>query len=238
MCVSKAVKNNLLLNHNLSPEKARVVATPASETYRDKHQHNNYILRFKETYKTGNAVIIGITANNEWRKGFDWLVPLVTIYFNAYPDSDVFFVWKGFNKNMPHYFFDLFDYNQCRFNKRILLLPHDNESIEQMACYDIHLLLSREDPYPLVVLEAASFGIPTICFADAGGTPEFTEEDCGFAVPYADLNAMAAQLHLLVQNNDLRNNTGANCRDKLLNRHNKKEALKVITDIIANNIVI
>lgn len=169
---------------------------------------------------------------NEWRKGFDLLIPLVTLYFQRFPSANVYFVWKGFRQDKHNSFFDLYDHERSVYKNRILLLPHDEHSIAQMACFDIHLLLSREDPYPLVVLEAASFGIPTVCFADAGGTPEFVEDDCGFVIPYANLNAMAEKINVLVTDVALRNEMGLNCREKLVSRHDKKEALKNIIEII------
>jgi glycosyltransferase involved in cell wall biosynthesis len=53
-------------------------------------------------------------------------------------------------------------------------------------------LTSREDPFPAVVLEAMSIGVPVIAFADSGGIPEFlTETGAGQVVPYCDAPAMA-----------------------------------------------
>lgn len=47
--------------------------------------------------------------------------------------------------------------------------------------FDLFLLPSREDPYPLVVLEAASHGIPAICFKNNGGIAEFVGDDAGWS---------------------------------------------------------
>lgn len=51
---------------------------------------------------------------------------------------------------------------------------------------------SREDPYPVVCLEAAAHGLPVVCFAGAGGMPEFVRNDAGRVVQYLDTMAMAA----------------------------------------------
>lgn len=235
LSVSEAVKNNLVIKHNISSNIVKVIASPVNETYRDKKQYADFMLQFLQKYQTGGAVIIGIVGTNEWRKGFDLLIPLVTLYFQLFPNANTYFVWKGFRNDQHNSFFDFFDYERCKYKNRILLLPHDKESIAQMACFDIHLLLSREDPYPLVVLEAASFGIPTVCFADAGGTPEFIEDDCGFVVPYANLTIMAESLHALVEDTELRKEMGFNCRQKLKIRHDKEKSLKAITEIIIHN---
>jgi glycosyltransferase involved in cell wall biosynthesis len=58
-------------------------------------------------------------------------------------------------------------------------------------------LTSREDPYPLVMLEAATLGLPIVAFSGSGGGPDFCAHGAGVAVPYLDTAAMAeALLHL------------------------------------------
>ena len=41
---------------------------------------------------------------------------------------------------------------------------------------DVFALSSREEPMGLVALEAAMVGKPIVCFAEAGGMPDFVEE--------------------------------------------------------------
>ena len=101
-----------------------------------------------------------------------------------------------------------------------------------MACFDIHLLPSREDPYPLVVLDAAAFAIPTVCFSDAGGTPEFVEDDCGYCVPYGDLLVMAYKLNTLVVNTELRTKMGLTAREKVYKKHDHEKQTQEIINMI------
>jgi glycosyltransferase involved in cell wall biosynthesis len=235
LTVSKAVTNNLINNYLVNKACIKEVHSAPKEVHRSKQQYADYIGKFKHALPSGDTVIIGVVAGNEWRKGFDFFVPLAILYFRLFPDADTCFVWKGFREGYYTSYFDRYDYEKIWCKERILLLPYGSDSIEQMACYDIHLLLSREDPYPLVVLEAASLGIPTVCFDNAGGAPEFVEEDCGYSVPYADLYQMACSLHELATNRILRYEMGNRCRSKLQTRHNKQESLRNITDIIISN---
>jgi glycosyltransferase involved in cell wall biosynthesis len=69
------------------------------------------------------------------------------------------------------------------------------------------------------MLDAASLGKPVVCFGDAGGTPEFVENDAGAVVPYLDLEAMAAAVTRLVDDRDLRVRLGETGRRKVLERH-------------------
>ena len=55
----------------------------------------------------------------------------------------------------------------------------------------LFLLPSREDSWPLVMLEAAAAGVPVVCFQRSGGAEEFLAKGGGTAVPYLDVEAMA-----------------------------------------------
>ena len=58
---------------------------------------------------------------------------------------------------------------------------------------DAFALTSREDPFPTVVLEALSVGLPVVAFDRSGGIPDMLRDTRqGVVVPYGDLTAMAA----------------------------------------------
>jgi glycosyltransferase involved in cell wall biosynthesis len=84
---------------------------------------------------------------------------------------------------------------------------------------DLFLLPSREDPFPLVCLEAADCGVPTVCFADAGGMPAFVGEEGGAVVPCLDVQAMAKQAIQLLTNRDLLRSAGESARQKVRARY-------------------
>ncbi len=61
-----------------------------------------------------------------------------------------------------------------------------------LAAADAFALTSRDDPYPAIVLEALSAGLPVFAFDRAGGIPELlSEHGVGTVVPYCDVIAMA-----------------------------------------------
>jgi len=72
------------------------------------------------------------------------------------------------------------------------------DAADWLACADVHLLTSREDPFPSVVLEAMSAGVPTVAFEGAGGAPALLlEYGAGVTVPLGDVAAMVRQLRVL-----------------------------------------
>jgi glycosyltransferase involved in cell wall biosynthesis len=80
---------------------------------------------------------------------------------------------------------------------------------------DAFALTSREDPFPLVMLEAGMHGLPTVCFESSGGGPEFIGEDAGCAVPYLDLEHFSAALRSLQEAPELRHRMGDSARLKV-----------------------
>ena len=84
----------------------------------------------------------------------------------------------------------------------------------------IFLLPSREDPYPLVCMEAAECGMPVVCFdSTAGGMHSFVETDAGIVVDYLDVIAMADAVIRLASDEPLRENMGNAAAKKVAERH-------------------
>ena len=230
---SLAVKDNLINRHAVSPDKIQVIYSSIPILKKDKIVFESSSNKLKrELNIPSNSIIFGVAAENEWRKGFDLFAPLIKLYFNLYPQSNAFFIWIGVRPESELFFNDMYDVEKFEFQKKVCFLNHGGDYLKNMALFDVHLLLSREDPYPLVVLDAATFGIPTICFKGAGGTPEFVEEDCGFCVPYGDLYYWAKKMYALETDTLLRNKMGDAATAKVKNRHNQTEATNKIIQLI------
>ncbi len=101
-----------------------------------------------------------------------------------------------------------------------------------MHRFDVFLLSSREDPYPLVVLEAALLQKPIICFESAGGAPELVESDAGMVVGYLDVVAASEAIITLVKDPVLRKQKGLNASQKVLSRHDTNHSIQKVLTII------
>ena len=97
---------------------------------------------------------------------------------------------------------------------------------------DVLLLTSREDPFPLVVLECACVGVPSIVFSDAGGAPEFVDTDAGVQVPYLDTDAMTDRLAALLQDPTARAALGAAAARKVAARHDVRHAAPRLLELM------
>lgn len=101
--------------------------------------------------------------------------------------------------------------------------------IGELPAFTLH---SREDPHPLVVLEAASLGIATVCFEPSGGIGEFVQDGCGLRVPYLNLAAMAEGLPTLCRDAGLRESLGSRARQRVFERHTLDQAAAGILSTI------
>ncbi len=94
------------------------------------------------------------------------------------------------------------------------------------------LLPSREDPYPLVCLEAAERGVPTVCFdRRAGGIASFVEDDAGIVVPAFDVDEMARAVRKLLCNQEQCRRLGEAARDKVERLHSIESVAQSILDL-------
>lgn len=164
-----------------------------------------------------DGILIFGCGTRDWRKGADLFVEVARRVVGSQA-TDAYFYWIGDGTDgripvMEH----LIDRYGLR-GRIQLLQPHPNPRALFRAG-DIFLLPSREDPFPLVCLEAAECRLPIICFADAGGMSAFVADEIGFVVPFEDVAAMAEKVELLARLPDLRARLGAAAREKLLATH-------------------
>lgn len=78
---------------------------------------------------------------------------------------------------------------------------------------DIFCLTSVEDPNPLVIKEAMSYGLPVIA-TEVGAVKEYVDSSTGIVVPPQDVTKFAQSLDYLLSNKKLRLEMGRRARQK------------------------
>ena len=167
----------------------------------------------------------GLVGTLDWRKGADILPLLVAAFYKKYPGINLLFVWKGANKDTVEFERACYELKKLNLLQKVVF---DERSAGMDAFYqsvDVLVLLSKEDPYPLVVLEAACNNKPTICFDGAGGAPEFVQDDAGTVVPFLGIELMADTLFAYCSNHQqcIQKGIAANSRYHAL--HNNKQLI-------------
>ena len=165
-----------------------------------------------------DAVVIGGCGLIGWRKGTDLFIQVARRVL-AKTKKMVVFVWVGGPLAYGEYPRLAYEAQLMGIEKHLVFPGQVDATLPYFAQFDIFVLPSREDPFPLVMLDAASLGTPIVCFDRAGGTPELVENDAGEVVPYMDIDAMAAAVTRLVEDADLRKRMGEAARRKVMERH-------------------
>ena len=209
VAVSEAVSENLQ-KHGIAADRIEVV-----HEFIPTEPRTQSIVRNERTTSRArlgipeDAFVVGGSGSETWRKGKDLFVQLAGLLKKRSPGRSFRFVWVGWQGDEE-------DQQQLKRSMEDAGVADSlhwtgevANPLDYFACFDVFALVSREDPFPLVCLEAALLEKPILCFAGAGGTPELVEEDSGFVVPYLDLNAMADKLLLLRENEGLRRKMGA-----------------------------
>lgn len=167
-------------------------------------------------------LIIGGCGTIELRKGIDIFISTAVFLKKNMRMSSFKFVWQASNDNSFDYML-IKDYlSKINASDFIEILPARPQVDDFYYHIDIFLLTSREDPYPLVVIEAARAGVPSICFNKSGGAPEFITNN-GLVVEYGSVEQMAEAVVFYNENRSILKEHGLLSRRKFLSIHNNDE---------------
>lgn len=206
IAASQAVADNLVENRGVPAERIRT------------HHEFIDVARFSSDETTemalpvpAGAPVVGGCGTMEWRKGADLFAQVAAVVGRTRPD--IHFVWIGATPTR-----DLWpvehEIRSIGIGDRVHLLPETEDPASFFRAVDVFALTSREDPFPLVALEASAVGTPVVSF-DNGGMREFLTPESGRLVPYLDVAAMAAAIVDLVDHPEAREAVGRAARESV-----------------------
>ncbi|MBU0615851.1 MAG: glycosyltransferase family 4 protein [Nanoarchaeota archaeon] len=111
-------------------------------------------------------------------------------------------------------------------------LSQTNNPYPYLQKADIFVLPSREDPFPLVCLEAMALGKPVIAFRDSGGIHKAISNDCGIILDEMTSAAISKAVLLLIENKNLQKKLGENGRKKVKQDYDIDKMVPKIKDVI------
>jgi glycosyltransferase involved in cell wall biosynthesis len=170
---------------------------------------------------------VGGCGTIEFRKGIDFFINTAILFKSKFPDLRIKFIWKGGQPNSIDYLLLKDDLIKLGLNSYCIISPLSDNVSDFYNSLDIFILTSREDPYPLVVLEAAEAVVPSICFNNAGGAVEFVEGN-GKVVEYFNLESMTETIKFYYENKEELKMDGMRAKNKFNDLHQNE---KIITDV-------
>jgi glycosyltransferase involved in cell wall biosynthesis len=214
LVVSDAVKSHLMDQYGVPENKiTKVYAFPPDMIC-------NQVSSSKDVRMSlgipANAHIVGACGAIEWRKGTDLFIETAWHVSKKFKNQEIYFVWIGGGTD-TFYFKQLLQDAKLRNVSSFMRFPGSMADFSDIYKeMDLFLMLSREDPFPLVNLEAASHGVPIICFdKKAGGSAEFVTKNCGVVVDYGDTFAVARHLVELLDDDERRSQFSINIKERV-----------------------
>lgn len=229
---SQAVAENIIEKHLVSAQKIEVIHSFVdNETILARIEATNN-QSIKQKYNLPESgFLIGGCGNAEWRKGIDVFLQVINQILNT-SNENCHFVWIGVKKEGDYYEQISYDIAKMGIGDKITFIEQTPDAVELINCLDIFTIVSREDPFPLVMLEAALAQKTMIGFDKTGGCSEFIEDDAGIIVPYLNTFAMASSITKLFLNQSFAKQLGQKAKDKVLNKYSFENSVLKIESLL------
>ena len=228
IAVSVPVADNLHHTHGVLHENISTLNPYIKTSYRASSE-SLHILRAEMGIQSNEKIVFGC-GTVDWRKGPDLFVEAAIEVLKHIPEAR--FIWIGGDGQ---------DDSAARAHRltkdsRIRFLGERANPRDYLALGHAFFLSSREDPFPLVALEAADSGLPVVCFADAGGMPEFVGSTCGRTVPFQDTQAASEALVELLSDDKLRLSLGVAAQQSVRAKHDAALGSKAVLSILKEKV--
>ncbi|MGC8512501.1 MAG: glycosyltransferase family 4 protein [Acidimicrobiales bacterium] len=146
------------------------------------------------------------------RKGSDvFLGVAVELARRGYRDQ-VEMTWLGGSKATSDFDDMVSDVEAAGLAGMVRVRPARKDPEALYADLDLLLIPSRQESFPLVMLEAGAFGVPIVTFEGSGGSSVFASWGAGVTVPYLDSRGMADAVISIMGNPEERRRLGAASR--------------------------
>ena len=115
--------------------------------------------------------------------------------------KEIRFEWLGVHKDSIGFLQFEEEIKKLNLQNHVKAIPFENNSNDFMENVSLFLMTSREDPFPLVNLEAGLNESPILCFSGTGGSEEYALKDNIFK--YCDIISMAKRIKFYKNNLNL-----------------------------------
>jgi glycosyltransferase involved in cell wall biosynthesis len=218
ICASELTREQLVAKWDVSAEDAVTIhafITP-TECPHEQLVTQRAAARQELGLSPSDFVVMG-TGTVSSRKGSDIFVETALHAVSAaQPHGGIKFLWIGDGEDRAK----LMGLVRARSaSDQVIFVGFRRDANRLIAAADIFLLTSREDPFPLVSLEASRFAIPTLCVRGTTGITEFIGDDAGYVSHSAEPRDLCAELEAIRENANERSLRGWRAYHRLLSSY-------------------
>jgi len=214
ICVSEQLKATLQSTFSINKEIHILPGTFKAE----KHYKTDKSL-LQEYDIPANAKIILSCGWLSWHKGADFFVQTAIEVLNSNPN--VHFCWLGSPTKDDAHILTQFNYDiqMAGIERNVHHIPSSSTPLAYFNLADIFLMLSRDESFSLVTVEACSLHKPVLCFENSGGPCEILDYNLDLIIPYGNIKELSRQIITLLENEKKRETIGNLLFDKVSNNY-------------------
>ncbi|HWI91015.1 MAG TPA: glycosyltransferase family 4 protein [Flavisolibacter sp.] len=161
--------------------------------------------------------VVGAVGSVTERKGVDLFMEVCQKVVLI--DPSIKFVWIGSFENEEQELNVRNEIKEKQLDLNLIFTGPLTYDVYNFSPFDIFFLSSREDTYPLVVLEAAIMKVPSMCFSGSGGIVEFIGADGGWIIDDFSTELAADKIMQLYGKINIIQSYGVTAFEKVLRLH-------------------
>lgn len=213
---AEAVRTNLIDRHHVDPSLVLCHPGMIEAASLDRSGSVDRTEARRTRGLPADGMVVGSCGTVDWRKGVDLFIRLAWHVNRQRQAEPVTFVWVGGTAEAVERAEAAAQ--TAGVSDVVRFVGIQSEPLDWFALMDVFVLPSREDPFPLACLEAASVGCPIVAF-DNGGMPELLAQGCGLVATYPDVEDLAGKVDRLLDDSTLRRTMGQQGRELVQANH-------------------
>lgn len=150
------------------------------------------------------------------RKGTDLFIECAIRTLSTNLNKNVQFIWVGKDNVLSdNENFMYWKLKNCPADvlSRIHFIGEVQDTEPYFCAADLFLLASRSDPFPCVMHEALSAGLPIVYMNDSGGADEMITTEIGISIAYENVDEMVDAVKYLASNIEIRQEMSSKCKE-------------------------
>lgn len=199
--VSEYLKKVLI---NLFPTKKKITVITGSINYQKVLSKPEVFLKVYNIPE--HAQVVMSSGWLSWHKGADFFIQAAIQVLKVHPETH--FCWLGdaaVKEDLEQFNYDI---RKAGIQNQVHHIPSTTTPLDFYDRANVFLMLSRNESFSLVTVEACSLKKPVLCFNNSGGPCEILDNNPDLMVPYGDIELLSQKISKLLTNSELRNEIG------------------------------
>ena len=221
----ESVKNAMIKNNRIKPEKIMSVPTGIDENIFDPKKYDSLKIREKYGIKK-DEITIGIIAVLRGFKRHEMFIDMANLISKKFPKCKFFIAGEGPRRAIIENLI-----KEKNLETKIQLLGHIDDPFSLLSALDIFVLTSdKNEGVPQSIIQALMMNKAVIA-TDVGGTKDLLNNNNFFILAPNNLQQLVRTITLLIENKTLRETYASSARNSILKKFSQTHMAENIKNI-------